>query len=88
MCLFIQMIWENWGKYCIIVYIIDKRVRGALGAVSESLCLGRLINHPPKLTFSSPVGAKVVNHDPYNETTRNPLNGSILCYFSKPTSYY
>ena len=22
----------------------------------------------------------------YNETTRNPLNGSILCDFSKPTS--
>ena len=35
---------------------------GAYGAVSESLCLGPLINQPQKLTFSSPVGAKVVKH--------------------------
>ena len=33
--------------------------------MSESLCLWRLINHPPKLTFSSPVGAQVVAHGPY-----------------------
>ena len=33
--------------------------------MSESLCLGRLINSPPKLTFSSPVDAKVVTHGPY-----------------------
>ena len=29
LCLFNQIIWENWAKYCVIVYIIDKRVHGA-----------------------------------------------------------
>ena len=43
--------------------------------MSESLCLGHLINHPPKLTFSSPVGATVVTHDLYN-----PNNFLVLVF--------
>ena len=68
LCLFIQIIWGELGQ--ILYYnisIIDTRVHGAYGAVSESLCIGRLINRPPKLTFSSPFGAKVVTYGPYTK---------------------
>ena len=50
--------------------------------MSESLCLGRLINHPSKLSFSSPVGAKVVKHGPYTlfklKVPRNSMKNATI----------